>query len=86
MIESTMLTGMSLAWGLGDLFLKPMPLWNLWWVLLLPLCLGVAIVYKAVRLDNIRDLPRQGLILLFWILGGMIFAAIVLAVLVNGLE
>ncbi len=72
-----------LAWGLSDLFVRPMPLWDYWYVLMLPLCLGVAIVYKAIRLDDMRQVPRQSAVIFLWILAGMVLAAAVLAGLVQ---
>ncbi len=40
-------------------------------LLLLPLCLGIAIVYKATRLENLRDLPKAVLALWATIVIGM---------------
>jgi hypothetical protein len=40
--------------------LDPMPLsGGLWWLTLLPLALGIALVYKAIKLDDMRRYPRQ---------------------------
>lgn len=72
-----------LGWGLGDLFSKPMPIWDYWYLLILPLCMGVALVYKAIRLDDMRQVPRQAVVIFLWILGGMGLAAAVLAGLVK---
>ena len=53
-----------MAW---TIFLNPIPHLSqaaaLW--LVLPLCASVAVVYKAIRVPNLRDLPREvaGLIL-----------------------
>lgn len=33
-------------------FLDPIELHGLWWVLLIPLALGISVVYKAVRLPD----------------------------------
>ena len=35
--------------------------WNYWWLMLLPLALGVALVYKAVRCEQLQEVPRQTL-------------------------
>lgn len=32
--------------------------WNVWPLLLLPLCAGIAIAYKGIRVGNISELPR----------------------------
>ena len=47
-------------------------------LLLAPLCLAVAIVYKAIRLENLSELPRQALAVTVWIIGGMAVAGAVL--------
>ena len=33
--------------------------WNYWSLMLLPLALGVALVYKAVRCEHFHEMPRQ---------------------------
>jgi len=63
----------------ATLFYNPLPLsfeTQLW--LLLPLCLGVAIVYKAVRTHDLRRLPRE----VGFLMGYMVAGLIVLCVLV----
>lgn len=72
-----------LGWGLGDLFARPMPIWDYWYLLILPLCMGVALVYKAIRLDDMRLVPKQAVVIFLWILGGMALAGAVLAGLVK---
>jgi len=54
------------------LFVHPMtlPFYSLLW-LLPPLCLGVAIIYKTIRTDDIRRLPRQVLGLAVYMAGGL---------------
>ena len=58
------------AW---TLFYHPMPLeadgWTLW--LLLPLCVSVAIVYKVVRIQNVRRLPLEVLALMGYMAAGL---------------
>jgi len=40
--------------------LDPMPLrGGTWWLTLLPLALGIAVVYKAIKLDDLRRYPKQ---------------------------
>ena len=60
-------------------FLTPLPIWDYWYLLLLPLCLAVAIVYKAIRVDDLSRIPRQALVVTVWIIGGMAVAGAVLA-------
>lgn len=40
--------------------------------LLLPLCLSVAVVYKTVRVINLRQLPREIVMLIAYMVGGLI--------------
>ena len=64
-------------------FLSPLPVWDYWIWLLIPLCLGVSIVYKAIRIERMNDVPKQAAIITLWILGGMTAAAVVLAIIVR---
>jgi hypothetical protein len=64
-------------------FVTPLPVWNYWIWLLIPLCLGVSIVYKAIRIERIADIPKQALIITGWIIGGMAAAAVALAIIVR---
>ena len=57
------------AW---TLFFNPMPLHStslLW--LALPLCLAVAIIYKAIRVRNVRRLPREVALLVVYMGAGL---------------
>ncbi len=40
-------------------FLDPIAIDRYWLLLILPMALGVAIVYKALRIDDLRQLPRK---------------------------
>jgi hypothetical protein len=64
-------------------FLYPLPVWNQWPWLLLPLCLAVAIVYKSIKCRTMRQVPREALIIFVWILIGMASAAGALAAVVK---
>ena len=69
-------------------FLQPLPVWNDWqwpW-LLVPLCVGVAVVYKSIKCRYVRQIPREAAVLTVWILLGMASAAVVLAAVVKYLE
>jgi hypothetical protein len=69
-------------------FLQPLPVWNDWqwpW-LLVPLCVGVAVVYKSIKCRYVRQIPREATVLSVWILLGMASAAAVLAAVVKWLE
>ena len=69
-------------------FLQPLPVWHDWaWPLLLvPLCVGVAVVYKSIKCRYVRQVPREAAVLSVWILLGMAAAAAVLAAVVKALE
>ncbi len=66
-------------------FLTTMPLWNFWYLLALPLCLGVAVVYKTTKCHDASEVPRESLQLFLWIVLGLIGAATVvqLVILLN---
>jgi len=59
-------------------FIDPMyGSWNYWRLLLLPLALGVAMVYKSIRCEDLSELPRQTLrAFLKFVLGFLLLAAI----------
>ena len=67
-------------------FLQPLPVWDYWVWLLIPLCLGVSIVYKSVRIDSMRRLPFEAVRATVWIVAGMAVAAAALLLLVNALS
>ena len=69
-------------------FLQPLPVWDdgQWPWLLVPLCAGVAVVYKSIKCRYVRQIPREAGVLSVWILLGMTAAAVVLAVIVKWLE
>jgi hypothetical protein len=69
-------------------FISPLPLWrdSQWPWLLLPLCLGVAIVYKSMKCATVRQVPREAAVITLWIVLGMVSAAVVLGVWVRLLE
>ena len=64
-------------------FLTSMPVWDYWFWLLLPLALGVAMAYKSTKCDPASRIVREGLALSLWIVGGLIAAAIGVAVVVR---
>ncbi|MFP4140341.1 MAG: hypothetical protein ACOCZU_08595 [Planctomycetota bacterium] len=67
---------MTLAWSL---FTHPMTLSSdmvMW--LVLPLALSVAVIYKAIRVRRVAELPRQVAILMVQMVGGLIALGLVL--------
>ena len=63
-------------------FLQPLPVWNYWPWLLVPLAIAVAVVYKSIKCRRVSQVPKEAAVLTLWILGGMVVAAGVLAVMV----
>jgi len=49
----------------------------------LPLCLGVAVVYKSIKCASMRHVPREASVVFLSIIGGILFAAAVLALIVK---
>ena len=67
-------------------FLNPLPVWDYWYLLIIPLAVAVAVVYKSIKLERMRDVPWQAFVIGCWIVVGMIAAAIVLAGVVKVVE
>jgi hypothetical protein len=63
--------------------LDPLPIHNWWFWLLLPLCLLFSIVYKAVKCESVRQIPKEALSITLFILAGMAAAAVVLTIIVK---
>lgn len=55
--------------------LDPIPVDDYWLVLLAPLVLAISVVYKAIKLDDLAQLPRQAIHLAGQIVAFMIMAA-----------
>ena len=60
-------------------FVYPLPIWDYWPWLILPLCAGVAIVYKSVKCGTMKEVPKEALGIFFWMLAGFAAAAGALA-------
>ena len=67
-------------------FMQPLPAWDYWYLLALPLCAAVSIVYKSIRCRSMRKVPREAAKALGWIVLGLVSAAVVLGVLVEVME
>lgn len=59
-------------------FLDPLPLDTYWLLLLPPLALAVALVYKTIKLDSLEKLPQQAVLLAMQIVAFMAMAAVAL--------
>lgn len=52
--------------------------WDWWYVMLLPLALLIALVYKAMRCDNLADVPKQAALAFLKLVGAFVGCALVL--------
>ncbi|MFZ4573476.1 MAG: hypothetical protein ACOYN0_03700 [Phycisphaerales bacterium] len=53
-------------------FLDPLPLDAYWYLLLIPIAIGISLAYKAVRVREMKDYPRQVLVLTIQIVVSMV--------------
>jgi hypothetical protein len=67
-------------------FLDPLPVWDYWYLLIFPLCIAVAVVYKSMKCRTMSRVPVEAGQIVLWILGGFGGAAVVLMVLVKWLS
>ena len=56
-------------------FRNPLPIWDYWYLLLIPLCLGISIVYKSVKCHSMRQVPREAAEIFLTIIVGFVAAA-----------
>jgi hypothetical protein len=56
-------------------FLQPLPLWNYWAWLLIPLCIAVSVVYKTIKCRHVHQIPREAAAITMWIILAMIGVA-----------
>jgi hypothetical protein len=64
-------------------FLTAMPIWDYWVWLALPLCVGVALVYKTTKCRFPGTILRESVWLSLWIVLGLIGAAIAVSLAVR---
>lgn len=55
-------------------FLDPLPIDRYWLAMLIPLALAISLVYKAIRLSDLKQLPRQAALMAFQMLFYMALA------------
>lgn len=72
-----------LAYAFTKPFIEPAPLWDYWPWLALPLCMGISIVYKAIRCADMKRVPKEAAIVFLWIIGVMVAVAAGLMILVK---
>ena len=64
-------------------FLQPAPgVQHWWWLLVIPMALGVAMAYKAIRVRNLGDWPKAVVTMAAQIVAAMIAIAVGLYLLV----
>lgn len=59
-------------------FLDPLPVDDIWLVLLVPMVIAIAVVYKTIKTENIKTLARDSVNLSFQIGLFMVAAAVIL--------
>ena len=64
-------------------FWQPLPVWDQWYLLLLPLCVGISVVYKSIKCREMRQVPREAAVIFVMILLGMALAGGVLLLIVR---
>ena len=57
------------------LFINPIQIGDWWYWLLVPLSAGIAVVYKALKVRHVRQVPLSAAVLTVTILAGMAAAA-----------
>lgn len=64
-------------------FITAAPIWGLWWLLLIPMLIGVALAYKATKSPSLARLPWEVVKLTATMLGFYIAAGIVVVLAVE---
>ena len=80
------MTALASAPGQYVPFLHPLPVWDYWYLLAIPLCAAVSIVYKSIRCRSMHTVPREAAKATAWILLGLVGAAVALGLLVKAFE
>ena len=52
-------------------FLNSPPIWDYWLLLIVPLVVGVAVVYKTMKVATFAELPVQAILTCVYILAAM---------------
>lgn len=76
-LSSIFLSGLLAAYETP--FIYPLPIWDYWPLLIVPLAAGVSIVYKSVKCQSMSLVPREAAQIFAWILVGMVAAGAALA-------
>jgi hypothetical protein len=57
-------------------FVHPAPLWDYWYLLIVPLATAVSVVYKTIKCRHVHQIPKEAAILTLWIIAAMIGVAL----------
>jgi hypothetical protein len=57
-------------------FVQPLPVWDYWYLLPIPLVAGLAIVYKSIKCSDMSRVPREAAVVFATIMVGLIAAAL----------
>ncbi len=57
------------------LFITPLPVWDYWVWLIIPLCTAVSVVYKTIKCQHVRQIPKEAAGITLWIIAAMIGVA-----------
>lgn len=65
-------------------FVQPLPGISAWWpLLLIPLALGISMVYKALRVNSLEDYPKEVALMTTQIVIAMVCIALILTIIVQ---
>jgi hypothetical protein len=56
-------------------FVQPLPVWDIWYLLALPIIAALSIVYKSIRCHEMKRVPREAAVIFITIVAGMLLAA-----------
>lgn len=56
-------------------FLDPVPIDRYWMLMLLPMVVAIAVVYKTIKTDRLEKIPREAAVLAAQIVAFMVMAA-----------
>ena len=56
-------------------FFQPLPIDAYWMLLLLPMVIVISVVYKTIKTDDLRKIPREASVLAAQIVAFMVMAA-----------
>ena len=64
-------------------FVTPLPIWDWWMILLIPLLFGIALTWKAMKSPSLKEFPRQTIVLFGKFVFGFALAAVIVYAIVE---